>query len=104
MTDEHTPKHSAPDVDLAKRTARRKRIRTAFQTFVSSCGVLLVVVPLAMEYLDGKVEPTFYAALAGVAVAITTGARLVTRVMQTPAITTFIDQHIPWLAEEDPAG
>ena len=101
--DDYVPQHAAPDVDLVKRNDRRRRIRTAFQTFVSACAVLMVAVPVAMEILEKQLAPEQYAALAGVAMAITTGARLVTRAMQAPAIRAFIDKYIPWLAEEDPA-
>jgi hypothetical protein len=88
------------DPDLAKRDARRRRIRTRFQAFVSACTVLVVIVPLILEQLDGKVPAHVYAYLAGAAVAITQGAAIVTRVMNTPAVSNFIDKYIPWLSAD----
>lgn len=100
-------KHSLPEEqaaeELAKRDARRRRIRTRFQAFVASCSVLLVIVPLIMEQLDGKVPAHVYGYLAGAALAITQGAAIVTRVMNTPAVNAFIDKYIPWLSA-DPAA
>ncbi|MFC4089366.1 hypothetical protein [Micromonospora sp. GCM10011541] len=97
---DYTPQHAESDPDLVKRTNRRKRIRTAFQTLISSAGVLLVVVPVAMEYLETSVDAKTYAALAGAALAITQGAKVVTRVMQAPAVNDFIDKHVPWLSAD----
>lgn len=94
-------KHSLPDdPELAKRDARRRRIRTRFQAFVSACSVLLVIVPLIMEQLEGSVPAHVYGYLAAAALAITQGAAIVTRIMNTPAVNNFIDKYIPWLSAD----
>lgn len=97
-------KYSAPkDPEPAKRDARRRRIRTRFQAFVSSCSVLLVIVPLIMEQLVDHVPTHVYGYLVAAALGITQGATIVTRVMNTPAVNNFIDKYIPWLSI-DPAA
>ncbi|MFC3504441.1 hypothetical protein ACFOOK_26215 [Micromonospora krabiensis] len=78
----------------------RKRIRTAFQAFVSACAVLLVVLPIVMIEMDGVLPDKMYAYLGAAVAAITAVASLVTRLMTVPAVKDFIDRFAPWLAAE----
>ncbi|MDG4783238.1 hypothetical protein O7614_26615 [Micromonospora sp. WMMD961] len=96
MTDTYVPSHAAPETPDA---SRKRRIRTAFQSFVSACAVLMVAVPVALEMLVGKVDAKTYAALVAVAVPIATGARLVTLAMQAAPVKAFIDKYVPWLSD-----
>ncbi|MFY1620029.1 hypothetical protein [Micromonospora sp. WMMD736] len=84
--------------------ARRRRIRTAFQAFVSACTVLLVIVPIAMVELEGALPANMYAYLTGAAAAVVAGATLVTRVMALPAVNAFIDRFVPWLSASSSEG
>lgn len=93
--DDYTPAHAALDTSDED---RRRKIRTAFQAFVSACAVLMVGVPVAMKYLEHSLSAEQYAALAGVAAAITAGATLVTRVMSAGPVVAWIDRFVPWLS------
>lgn len=87
-----------------KLDARRRRIRTAFQSGLSACTVLLVIVPLVLHYLETAVPPKVYAVLAGGAAAIVTGATVATRVMTHPAVVQWIDRFLPWLSADPEVG
>ncbi|WP_018728531.1 hypothetical protein [Salinispora pacifica] len=95
---DHSPYKDITSEDLAAGDARRRRIRTRFQAFVSACSVLLVAVPVAMEQIEGNVPPNVYAYLAAGAGGTVAVASVVTRVMNTPVVADFIDAHIPWLS------
>ncbi|WP_239163682.1 hypothetical protein [Paractinoplanes rishiriensis] len=84
------------------RDARRRTIRTAVQAAVSAAGVLLVALPIVMATVEEHLPAERYAALAGVAAAITAGATLVTRIMALPAVIGFIDTYLPWLSASEP--
>jgi hypothetical protein len=85
--------------------ARRRRIRTAVQAAVAACTVLLVIVPIVVSTLEQALPPRAYAALAAVALAITTTATVITRVMTHPMVARWIDTYLPWLsADSSPSG
>jgi hypothetical protein len=81
---------------------QRHHYSTRFQAFVAASGVLLVAVPVALQQLDGNIPPHLYAVLATAALAITTIAGVVTRVMALPAVAQFIGTYLPWLAAGTP--
>jgi hypothetical protein len=84
------------------REARRRTIRTAVQAALSAAGVLLVVIPVLMTTAQEHLSAERYAALAGVAAAITAGATLLTRIMAMPAVVGLIDTYLPWLSAAEP--
>lgn len=90
--------------EAARRDARRRRIRTKFQSFVSACAVLVVILPVIMQSLDGRLPGPLAAWLAGAALAITQVASTVTRIMNMPAVSDFIDRRMPWLSADPDAG
>ena len=95
MTDPDIPVSPHPD---RSDDARRRRIRTAVQSAVAACAVLLVIVPVVLSILEQSLPPRAFAALAAIALAITTVATVVTRVMTHPAVTKWIDTYAPWLS------
>lgn len=82
--------------------SRRRTIRTAVQTLVSAAGVLLVVIPVVLQTASEHLSTSQYAAVAGVAAAISGGATLITRIMALPAVTGFVDTYLPWLSAAEP--
>jgi hypothetical protein len=84
--------------------ARRRTIRTAVQATISAASVLLVAVPVILAVAEEHLSAGRFAALAGVAAAVTGFATVLTRVMALPAVTGWIDTYLPWLsANERPA-
>ncbi|GGK13275.1 hypothetical protein GCM10010124_02330 [Pilimelia terevasa] len=82
------------------RDARRRRIRTRFQTFLAGCAVLLVALPVLAQTFEQVLPAKAYAILSGCVLAITAVASAITRVMALPAVTNFIDRFLPWLSQE----
>jgi hypothetical protein len=97
--------HDATPTDrtTAEGDARRRRIRTRVQAFVSACAVMLVAVPAALEILEQAVTPQVYAVLATGALAVTTGATLVVRIMSLPVVASWIDRYASWLSADPEA-
>lgn len=88
--------------EAEKDAARKRRIRTRVQAFVSACAVLLVVLPLVMDALEIALSPEQFAAVSVAVVAITQGATAVTRIMNLPAVNDFIERFMPWMAADFP--
>lgn len=102
MTNPDIPTADPSETDPANidRDSRRRSIRTAVQSAVAACAVLLVIVPIVLNAVEPGAPPRLYAALATGAAAITTIATLVTRIMTHPVVAAWIDRYAPWLSAD----